>query len=61
MTQSVFPGPHWQKSSYSNSTANCVEVALGATVAVRDSKDTAVPPLDFPAPAWSVFLREIAR
>lgn len=60
MTQHAFPGPHWRKSSYSNSTANCVEVAFGGpAVAVRDSKNTAIPALTFPASAWAAFLRDL--
>ncbi|WP_432000104.1 DUF397 domain-containing protein [Streptomyces sioyaensis] len=42
-------GPAWRKSSYSNGGANCVEgMAFDTgTVAVRDSKDPARPPLHF--------------
>ena len=29
----------WRKASYSTENAACVEVALGATVGVRDTKD----------------------
>ena len=36
----------WRKSSYSNGATQCVEVAsLGASVAVRDSKNPAGPVL----------------
>lgn len=39
--------PTWRKSSHSHSD-NCVEVAdLGATIAVRDSKDPDGPVLTF--------------
>lgn len=55
----------WRKSSYSNSSANCVEVALAATgdaarpswVGVRDSKlpaDGLI--LEFPAGVWAAFI-----
>lgn len=55
----------WRKSSRSNSSANCVEVAhlpaqaatLAATrVAARDSKNPA-PTITFPAASWARFLR----
>jgi hypothetical protein len=52
----------WRKSSYSNSSANCVEVAIaapgtGATVAVRDSKQHGSGPvLEFPAEVWHRFI-----
>ncbi len=44
----------WAKSSYSNSGANCVEVARTAlgNVAVRDSKDPGGPVLRFTPAAW---------
>jgi hypothetical protein len=39
-------GLDWRKSSYSSSSANCVEVAVAGTfVAVRDSKDPDGPVL----------------
>jgi hypothetical protein len=36
-----FTGAHWQKSSYSNGQANCVEVSMNLpdVVAMRDSKE----------------------
>jgi hypothetical protein len=47
----------WRKSSRSNSSANCVEVALtGTRVAARDSKNPA-PIIAFPAASWARFLR----
>ncbi|QQQ76947.1 DUF397 domain-containing protein [Saccharothrix sp. 6-C] len=47
----------WRKSSRSNSTANCVEVAhLPTRVAARDSKNP-VPTITFPATSWARFLR----
>jgi Domain of unknown function (DUF397) len=39
-------GLTWRKSSYSSSSANCVEVATaGTSIAVRDSKDPNGPVL----------------
>lgn len=48
----------WIKSSYSDSFANCVEVAAGAdgTVVVRDSKDPDGPVLRFGQAAWEAFI-----
>ena len=55
----------WRKSSYSNSSANCVEVAVAApgtgaaatTVGVRDSKQHGSGPvLEFPADVWHRFI-----
>jgi hypothetical protein len=47
----------WRKSSFSSPDANCVEVAFGEVVGVRDSKNTA-PELSFPVDAWTVFLAD---
>jgi hypothetical protein len=48
----------WTKSSYSNSGANCVEVAHTslANVAVRDSKDPRGPELRFTPDEWEAFV-----
>jgi uncharacterized protein DUF397 len=48
----------WRKSTYSNSSANCVEVAAApACVGVRDSKQEGNGPvLAFSADAWRRFL-----
>jgi hypothetical protein len=52
-------GSAWRKSSYSNSTANCVEVAFrGRRVAARDSKHSSGPTLDWPEATWTAFLRD---
>jgi hypothetical protein len=49
----------WRKSSYSGSDGqgDCVEVAFGGTVAVRDSKNPAGPILTVSPTAWRAFLR----
>ncbi len=66
----AFTGTGWRKSSYSNSSANCVEVAPlaagrirgsgaagAARVGVRDSKQHGSGPvLEFTMPAWRSFL-----
>ena len=51
----------WAKSSYSNSGANCVEVARTAlgNVAVRDSKDPRGPQLRFTLDEWTAFVSGI--
>lgn len=51
------------KSSYSNPTGECVEVArnIPGTVAVRDSKAPAGPVLLLAPAAWSDFQAGIAR
>jgi hypothetical protein len=47
----------WRTSSRSNSSGACVETAtIGATVAVRDTKDNGHGPvLRFTPPAWQAF------
>ena len=51
----------WAKSSYSNSGANCVEVARTSLghVAVRDSKDPRGPQLRFTLDEWTAFVSGI--
>jgi hypothetical protein len=47
----------FRKSSYSTSGgSNCVEVAFGKAVAVRDSKDPAGPMIKVSPAAWRAFL-----
>jgi Domain of unknown function (DUF397) len=54
------PAPVWLKSTYSAANGNCVEVAfLGASVAVRDSKNQGGPVLRFGRDAWAAFVAEI--
>jgi hypothetical protein len=46
----------WRKSTFSNNTGACVEVAdLGGGRAVRDSKKPTGPALMFTATEWSAF------
>jgi hypothetical protein len=51
----------WRKSSYSGDQTNCVEIALGSVVGVRDTKDRAGGVLTVPAGSWSVFLRQVQK
>jgi hypothetical protein len=48
----------WRKSSYSGSSADCVEVGQG--VGIRDSKAPATH-LPVSADAWSAFLSVVRR
>lgn len=59
MTEGKYTG--WRKSTYSNSSANCVEVAAGeGMVGVRDSKQEARGPvLEFSGDRWQAFLRAV--
>jgi hypothetical protein len=51
----------WRKSSYSGSNGNsgCIEVAFGAAVGVRDSKNVEGPRLAFEADQWHAFLARV--
>jgi hypothetical protein len=48
----------WRKSSYSNSGANCVEVARirSGKVAVRDSRNPGNGTLSFGPDEWQIFV-----
>ncbi|MFD8966040.1 DUF397 domain-containing protein [Streptomyces sp. NPDC059568] len=53
----------FRKSSYSNQTGECVEVALNVpgTVAVRDSKHPTGPHLRLSPTAWDAFRAGLRR
>jgi hypothetical protein len=54
------PRPPWRKSTYSNASSNCVEVAgQPGTVAVRDTKDPHGPALAFSPAGWRAFTRHV--
>ncbi|QWF81264.1 DUF397 domain-containing protein [Amycolatopsis sp. CA-230715] len=46
----------WKKSSRSQQSTSCVEVNLGATVGVRDTKARKSGTLRVPATAWRAFV-----
>lgn len=49
--------PVWRKSTRSNGSGDCIEVAkLAGAVGVRDSKDVTGPALTFAPTAFAAFL-----
>jgi len=52
----------WHKSSFSGGSGDCVEVGWHCEeVAVRDSKQSDGPVLDFPVAQWHAFRARLAR
>ncbi|CAM4146923.1 DUF397 domain-containing protein [Kibdelosporangium persicum] len=52
----------WRKSSYSESTSECVEVAyLPGSVAIRDTKNRNAGTLVIPGPAWRALISDHTR
>jgi hypothetical protein len=50
----------WRKSTRSNGSGNCVEVAdLAGTIGVRDSKDIDAGVLVFEPARWSAFVAAV--
>lgn len=62
MTAQHVPTARWHKSSYSNDTANCVEMAAAdSDTLVRDSKDLTTAPLTLSAGAWTALRHATSR
>lgn len=49
----------WRKSSYSSNTDNCVEVAPGGVVGIRDTKDRAGGQLAVTGTQWAAFIAAV--
>lgn len=57
-----FPVPtNWRKSSYSGEREDCVEVALGEVIGVRDTKIRDGGMLVVSPVGWSAFIAVLAR
>lgn len=57
MTAPDLSAAAWRKSTHSNGSGNCVEVAtVDGIVAVRDSKDPHGPALVFTPARWADFV-----
>lgn len=51
----------WRKSSRSANAADCVEVALGASVGVRDTKARTAGHLAVSPGAWAAFTSKVVE
>ncbi|HEV2783996.1 MAG TPA: DUF397 domain-containing protein [Actinophytocola sp.] len=53
---------NWRKSSFSANGGNCVEVSWpDRAVAVRDSKSTPGPTIEFPLTGWRALIANLQR
>jgi hypothetical protein len=50
----------WREATFSNGSGNCVEVALGSVVGVRDTKDRSAGYLALTPGSWQAFVAEVA-
>lgn len=51
--------PEWRKSSYSGHDGDCVEVASGSVVRVRDSKNPDGGTITMPLARWTRFVAAV--
>lgn len=52
-------GLEWHKSSYSTGSENCVEVAEGMSVLLRDTQNRDLGHLEFATPEWTALLNTL--
>lgn len=51
----------WHVSSYSGGQGNCVEIAEGQSVLVRDTQNRGLGPLSFQSTEWAHLLNTLQR
>ena len=62
MTPTNWSRASWRKSSRSNGSGDCVEVAMtGEMIGLRDSKDPTGPVLTCTHHSWQEFLRLVTQ